>query len=149
MASDWTGSITVAVTEASVGYIAMGADPDAHGVAQISGNASLFRIGEPPTKFHVSLTISGSSASEVKREAAVWPDVMNEVTDNDGVIGILFKVDEFEQRRGHVFLHPAQFDKLMGNLATSTGVTLYSRQAAQSECDLIVRVDLNTKIIMR
>jgi hypothetical protein len=104
MASDWTGSISVAVTEASVGYVATGANPDAIGVAEISGNASLSRISddaEPPRQeFHISLTIQGQSASEAKREAHLWPDVMNEITDNDDVIGILFKVDEFEQRRG-------------------------------------------------
>jgi hypothetical protein len=72
---------------------------------------------------------------------------MNEITDNDEVIGILFKVDEFEQRRGYLYLHPAQFDKLMGNLAASTCVTLYSRQGTQSECDLIISVHTYTKVI--
>jgi hypothetical protein len=151
MASDWTGSISVAVTEASVGYVATGANPDAIGVAEISGNASLSRISddaEPPRQeFHISLTIQGQSASEAKREAHLWPDVMNEITDNDDVIGILFKVDEFEQRRGYLYLHPAQYYNLMGNLATSTALTLYSRQGTQSECDLIVSVHLYTKMI--
>ena len=151
MASDWTGSIRVAVTEASVGYVATGANPDATGVAEISGNASLSRVpedGEPSRQeFHISLTIKGCSASEAKRGATVWPNMMNEITGNDDVIGILFKLDEFEQRRGYLYLHPAQFDKLMGNLAANTSVTLYSRQGTQSECDLIIRADLYTKTI--
>ena len=151
MASDWTGSIRVAVTEASVGYVATGANPDATGVAEISGNASLSRVpedGEPSRQeFHISLTIKGCSASEAKRGATVWPNMMNEITGNDDVIGILFKLDEFEQRRGYLYLHPAQFDKLMGNLAANTSVMLYSRQGTQSECDLIISVHTYTKVI--
>jgi hypothetical protein len=150
MACDWTGSIRFAVTEAGVGYVA-GANPDAFGVAEISGSASLSRIpddGEPSRQeFHISLTIKGCLALEAKRRAVVWPNVMNEITDNDDVIGILFKVDEVEQRRGYLYLHPAQFDQLMGNLATSTVVTLYSREGTQSECDLIVSVHAFTKVI--
>jgi hypothetical protein len=151
MVSDWTGSISVAVTEASVRYVATGANPDALAIAEISGNASLLRISDEAERsrqeFHISLTIQGSPASEAKRKADVWPNVMNEITDNDDVTGILFKVDEYEQRRGYLYLHPAQFDKLIGNLATSTVVTLYCRQGTQSECDLIVSVHLYTKII--
>jgi hypothetical protein len=103
MASDWT-TIDVAVTE-GVNYVAMGADPAAHGVAEISGEASLYSVllesdREPSRyKFKISLVIQGRSASEVKSEATVWPDVMNQLTDNDDVIGILFKPDEFELRR--------------------------------------------------
>ena len=43
---------------------------------------------------------------------------MKEITDSDDAIGILFKtgVKEFELRRGYLYLHPAQFDKLLGNL---------------------------------
>jgi hypothetical protein len=43
-----------------------------------------------------------SSASEVMREADVWPEVMNEITENGDVIGILFKaaVNKFKLRRG-------------------------------------------------
>jgi hypothetical protein len=151
MASNWTGSVSVAMTEASVGYVATGTDPDAIGGATILGNASLSRISddaEPSRQeFGISLTIQGCSASEARRRAVVWPKMMNEITDNDDVIGILFKVDEFEQRQGYLYLHPAQFDKLMGNLATSTAVTLYSRQGNQSECELIVSVHLHTKLI--
>jgi hypothetical protein len=44
----------------------------------------------------------GLSASEVKREADVWPEVKNEITENGDVIGILFKaaVNKFKLRRG-------------------------------------------------
>ncbi|SRR5260370_20258906 len=110
MASDRT-IIDVAVTEGYVNYIATGTDPVAHGVAEISGDASLYRVflggdyREPTRqKFQISLAIEGQSASELKRESdqgrGSWPNVMNEITDNDDVIGILFKVDEFELRRG-------------------------------------------------
>jgi hypothetical protein len=150
----WTRIIDVAVTKANVGYIAEGADPDAHGVAEISGNASLLRLSDAePSKFQISLSILGKSASQAKSEAdqdkRPWPDVMNEITDNDDVIGILFKaeVDEFELRRGYLYLHPAQFDKLIGNLATSMEIRFHSRQGVQSECDLIVRVAVWTKTI--
>ena len=141
------------VTKANVGYIADGADPDAHGVAEISGNASLLPVflgedTEPPRQtFPISLAVEGCSPSEAKRRASVWPDVMNQITDNDDVIGILFKaeVDESELRRGYLYLHPAQFDKLIGNLATSMEIRFHSRQGVQSECDLIVRVAVWTK----
>ena len=116
----WTRIIDVAVTKANVGYIAEGADPDAHGVAEISGNASLLHLTDAePSKFQISLAILGKSASQAKREAdqekRPWPDMMREITDNDDAIGILFKtgVKEFELRRGYLYLHPAQFDKLM------------------------------------
>ena len=151
----WTRIIDVAVTKANVGYIAEGADPDAHGVAEISGNASLLPVflgenGEPPRQtFPISLAIEGCSPSEAKRRASLWPDVMSEITDNDDVIGILFEaeVDESELRRGYLYLHPAQFDKLIGNLATSMEIRFHSRQGVQSECDLIVRVAVWTKTI--
>jgi hypothetical protein len=153
MASDWTTTIDVAVTEGYVNYIAMGADSAAHGGAEISGEASLYRVllesdREPSRhKFQISLVIQGRSASEVKSEATVWPDVMNEITDNDDVIGILFKPDEFELRRGYLYLHPNQFDKLLSNLATGTKIRFYSRQGVRSECELITRVDVTTKKI--
>jgi hypothetical protein len=43
MVEGWTGTIDVAVTEGYVSYVATGDDPDAHGVAEISGNASLLQ----------------------------------------------------------------------------------------------------------
>ena len=73
---------------------------------------------------------------------------MSEITDNDDVVGILFTtgVKEFELRRGYLYLHPAQFDKLMGNLTTGTEIRFYSsRQGVQSECDLIVRADVTKR----
>ena len=152
MVEGWTGTIDVAVTEGYVSYVATGDDPDAHGVAEISGNASLLRLSDAePSKFQISLAILGKSASQAKREAdqdkRPWPDVMNEITDNDDVIGILFKtgVKEFELRRSYLYLHPAQFDKLMGNLTTGTEIRFYIRQGVQSECDLIVRADVTRK----
>jgi hypothetical protein len=151
MAPNWTGTIDVVVTEGYVRYIATGADPEAHGVAEISGNASFLNSlgdGEPlRQQFQISLAIHGRLASEVKRGAEVWPNAMNEITVNDDVIGILFKPDEFESRRGHLFLRPDQFDKLLGGLATGMKISLYSRQGIQSECDLIVRVDVTTRRI--
>ena len=149
----WTRIIDVAVTKANVGYIAEGPDPDAHGIAEISGNASLLPVlsgedGEPPRQtFPILLAIEGCSPSEAKRRASLWPDAMNEITDNEDVIGILFKaeVDEFELRRGYLYLHPAQFDKLMGNLATSMELRLHARQGVQSGCDLIVRIAVWTR----
>ena len=129
-----------------------GDDPEAHGVAEISGNASLLRLSDAePSKFQISLAILGKSASQAKREAdqdkRPWPDVMNEITDNDHVIGILFKtgVKEFELRRTYLYLHPAQFDKLLGNLTTGAEIRFYIRQGVQSECDLIVRADVTRK----
>ena len=152
MVEGWTGTIDVAVTEGYVSYVATGDDPDAHGVAEISGNASLLRLSDAePSKFQISLAILGKSASQAKSEADQdkrrWPDVMNEITDNDDVIGILFKtgVKEFELRRGYLYLHPAQFDKLMGNLTTGMEIRFYTRQGVQSECDLIVRADVTKR----
>ena len=123
MASDWGGTIDVVVMGGYVNYVATNADPAAHGVAEISGNASLYQlffsadIEEPfrslRQKFPISLAILGKSASQAKSEAdqdkRPWPDVMNEITDKDDVIGILFKtgVKEFELRRGYLYLHPA------------------------------------------
>jgi hypothetical protein len=151
MASDWTGTIELAVTEGYVNYIATGTDPVAHGVAEISGDASLRRVLEDGSelrqKFQISLVIQGRPAAEVKRDAGVWPNVMDEITDNHDVIGILFKIDEFELRRGYLYLHPDQFDKLIGNLATGMKIRFYSRQGVRSECDLIVRADVTTKKI--
>jgi hypothetical protein len=153
MASDWenwTGTIDVAVTEANVLYCAIGTDPDAHGAAEISGNALLRNsLERTELRFPISLAIHGKPASQAKREADEnefpWPEDMNEIT--DGVIGILFKAEVNELRRGRLYLHPAQFDKLMGDLAIDKKIRFYSRQGVQSECDLIVRVDVWTKII--
>jgi hypothetical protein len=152
MVEGWTVTIDVAVTEGYVSYVATGDDPDAHGVAEISGNASLLHLSDAePSKFQISLAILGKSASQAKSEAdqdkRPWPDVMNEITDNDDVIGILFKtgVKEFELRRSYLYLHPAQFDKLMGNLTTGTEIRFYTRQGVQSECDLIVKADVTRK----
>ena len=70
---------------------------------------------------------------------------MNEITDNDDVIGILFKAgvdkkyEKIGVRRGYLYLRPAQFDKLIGNLTTGTEIRFYTRQGVQSECDLIGR----------
>jgi hypothetical protein len=114
MVEGWTGTIDVAVREGCVSYVVTGDDPGAHGVAEISGNASLVRFSDAaePSKFQISLAILGKSASQAKHEAdqdeLPWPDVMNEISDNDDVIGILFKtgVKEFELRRGYLYLHP-------------------------------------------
>ena len=60
MVEGWTGTIDVAVTEGYVSYVATGDDPDAHGVAEISGNASLLRFSDAePSKFQISLAILG------------------------------------------------------------------------------------------
>ena len=154
MVEGWTGTIDVAVTEGYVSYVATGDDPDAHGVAEISGNASLLRLSDAErSKFQISLAIHGMSASQAKREAdqneRPWPDVMNEITNNDDVIGILFKtgVKEFELRRGYLYLHPAQFDKLMGNLTSGMEIRFYTRQGVQSECGLIFKVEVYTQRI--
>jgi hypothetical protein len=42
--ADWSASITVKVADANVGYIVEATDPDALGVATISGEASLSRL---------------------------------------------------------------------------------------------------------
>ena len=108
MVEGWTGTIDVVVTEGYVSYVATGDDPDAHGVAEISGNASLLRLSDAePSKFQISLSIRGMSASQAKRadqDKRPWPDVMNEIANNDDVIGILFetRVKEFELRRESV-----------------------------------------------
>lgn len=108
MVEGWTGTIDVAVTEGYVGYVATGEDPDARGFAEISGSASVRPSDADPSKFQISLAIQGKSASQAKREAdqseRPWPDVMSEITNNDDVIGILFKtgVKEFELRRGYL-----------------------------------------------
>ena len=53
---------------------------------------------------------------------------MNEITDNDGVIGILFEpsfdaeFDEFPIRRGYLYLHPDQFGKRIGNLEPNSKI---------------------------
>jgi len=154
MASDWTGSIIVGVTEANVSYIATGTDPDVHGHAEISGNASFGRwhqSGSEPSRqeFGISLTINRRSASQTKSEATVWPKAFDEVTANDDVIGIVLKANEFEHRQGNLFLHPSQFDKIMPimGLATRAGVTLFVRESTQPECYLIVRADFGTTLI--
>jgi hypothetical protein len=46
---------------------------------------------------------------------------------------------------GYLYLHPDQFDKLIGNLTPDMKIRFYSRQGVQSECDLIVSVDVYTK----
>jgi hypothetical protein len=96
MIEGWTGIIDVAVREGYVSYVVTGDHPGAHGVAEISGNASLVRFSDPePSKFQISLAILGKPASEAKREAdqekRPWPDAMNEIADNDNAIGILFR----------------------------------------------------------
>ena len=71
---------------------------------------------------------------------------MSQITDNDDVIGILLTgVKEFELRRTYLYLHPAQFDKLLGNLTTGAEIRFYIQQGVQSECDLIVRADVTRK----
>jgi len=47
-------------------------------------------------------------------------------------------------RRGYLYLHPAQFDKLMGNLTTDMEIRFYTRQGVQAECDLIFKVEVCT-----
>lgn len=71
---------------------------------------------------------------------------MKQLTDNDDAIGILFTtgVKEFDLRRGYLYLHPAQFDKLMGNLSTDTEIRFYTRQSIQSEYELIFQVEVYT-----
>ena len=94
--------------------------------------------------------IQGRSASQAKAAATVWPKLFDEVAENDDVIGILLKADEYDYRRGDVFLLANQFDKLMPVMSTfTTGavVALYVRESALSECDLIVMIDFNTTII--
>ena len=49
MVEGWTGTIDVAVREGYVSYVATGDDPGAHGVAEISGNASFYVF---PTQNH-------------------------------------------------------------------------------------------------
>ena len=154
MPSNWTGSIFVGVTEANISYIAMGTDADVHGHAEISGNASFgrwHRSGSEPSRQEcgISLTIDRRSASQAKSEATLWPAAYDEVTDNDDVIGIILKADEFEHRHGKLFLHPSQFDKIMPimGLATRAGVTLFVRESTQPECYLIVRADFGTTLI--
>jgi hypothetical protein len=153
MALDWSGSIIVKVTEATVGYIVTGTDPDALGVATISGDAALSRISDAEAlrqNFRLSLTIQGRSASQAKAAATVWPRLFDEVTVNDSVIGIVLKADEYDHRQGHVYLVASQFEKLvskMNSLTSSTAVTLYFRESTLSERDLIVRVDLYTKMV--
>jgi hypothetical protein len=149
MASAWTGSIFVGVTEANISYIAMGT-ADVHGHAVISGNASFGRGSEPSRQeFGISLMIDGRSASQAKREATVWPDAFDEVTANDDVIGIILEANVFEHRHGNLFLHSSQFDKIMHlmGLATRAGVTLFLRESTQPECYLIVRADFGTTLI--
>jgi len=74
---------------------------------------------------------------------------MNEITNTDDVIGILFKtgVKEFELRRGYLYLHPAQFDKLMGTMTTAMEIRCCTRQSLQSQCDLIFKVEVCTQRI--
>src|SRR5438552_231827 len=88
MAKEWTDTIDVVVTEGYVNYVATNADPIAHGVSEISGNASLCRVLEDAStsrqKFQISLAILGQSTSQAKHEVdkgdAIWPDVMkNEI----------------------------------------------------------------------
>ena len=45
----------------------------------------------------------------------------------------LFKtgVKEFELRRTYLYLHPAQFDKLLGNLTTGAEIRFYIQQGVQ------------------
>ena len=117
-------------------------------------------IGERPhreplqQKFRITLVIEGQSASQAKRQADEGENewVLNEITDNDDVIGILFKASfdkkyEIGVRHGYLFLHPDQFDKLIGNLTTGTKIRFYTRQDVQSECDLIGKVEVTTRKI--
>ena len=106
-------------------------------------------------KFRITLVIEGQSASQAKRQADEGENewVLNEITDNDDVIGILFKASfdkKYEKigvRHGYLFLHPDQFDKLIGNLTTGTKIRFYTRQDVQSECDLIGKVEVTTRKI--
>src|SRR5258708_26581539 len=114
MSLDWIDSISIAVTEANVTYVAFG--PEVLGSAEISGNGSISRYSNPePSRqeLRVSLTIQGRPASQAKREATVWPIAFDEVTTANDIIGIILKRTEFDHRQGHVFLNPAQFDRLL------------------------------------
>ena len=153
MASDWSGSINVKVTEASIRCVVTGTDSEALGVATILGEASLSRISDtelPRQEFRLSLTIQSRSASQAKAAATVWPKLFDEVAESDGVIGILLKADEYDYRRGDVFLLATQFDKLMpvvSKFTSGAAVALYVRESTLTECDLIVMIDCNTTIV--
>ncbi len=148
------GSINVVLTAAKVSYIFKNADyPDAYGVAEISGKASLFHYtdAEPSAeKFNISLEIHGRSASQMRqayekesRRPFPMNDPINEITDD--VIGILVKVTtktgRYTMLQGSLFLNPAQFDKLVGNLATGMEMMFYFRQSIQSQSYLIGTVE--------
>ena len=57
------------------------------------------------------------------------------------------KYEKIGVRHGYLFLHPDQFDKLIGNLTTGTKIRFYTRQDVQSECDLIGKVEVTTRKI--
>jgi hypothetical protein len=148
MASDWSGQVSVKVTKAKVGYVVTGGNSDGTGFVEISGDASLSRLRgteEVRQDFRLSLTIRGNSAAQVKARATVWPRLFDEITADDDVIGIILKADEYEHRRAEVFVSASQFDGLRNNLSTSTAITLYCRESAQSESDLIVSVHFSQR----
>jgi hypothetical protein len=135
MASDWTTTIDVTVTEGCINYIATVADPNAHGAAEILGDASFFRmfpVGEErePLRetFPISLVIEGRSISQKKREGMVWPKRLKEITDYAAVyrhsiqggrkrISVLQRIS---------YLDPDQFDKLLRTMPTGTNIRVYS-----------------------
>lgn len=156
MPLDWSGSIIIGATEAHVSFIAMDTRPDAHGHATIRGKASFGRYNQfhagraevMQKEFGISLAIDGRLASQAKLDATVWPAAFDEVTENDGVIGIIFKADEFDERPANLFLHPNQFDKIMPmmGLGIRAGITLFVRESTLSDCFLIVRADFGTTL---
>ena len=144
------GSIHVVLTAATVTYTFENADhPDAYGVAEISGKATLFSYSEAeplPQKFDISVQVHGRSAAQVHKASDGWKGVMNEIVDD--VIGILVRVTTTSGRytmlQGSLFLNSAQFDKLTGNLATGMEIKFYFRQSVKSESYLIGSVEFCT-----
>jgi hypothetical protein len=152
MASHWSGHITLKVIEAKVGYVVAGSSPDGGiGFLEVLGDAILARLSgteEQRQNFHLSLTIHGNSAAQVKARATVWPRSFDEIAAGDGVIGIVLKADEYEHRRAEIFISASDFDRLVHSFSTSTAITLYRRERAPSSRDLIVSVHLNTTLIV-
>jgi hypothetical protein len=150
---DWTSCITIAVSKANVTYVATGANSGIFGFAEISGDAIFSYFDPQPSReeLHVSLTIQGRPAAQVKSEAVVWPRAFDEVTTTDNIIGIVLKPNEFDHRQGYVFLHPAQFERLTSamNFPSKIEIRLYLRPSAQSGCELIMQIDFNAKIISK
>lgn len=150
MTSDWSGCIHFKAKEAKAGYVVGGSNSDGTGFLEISGDASLSRLSgteEVRQDFQLSLTIRGTPAAQVKAGASVWPRLFDEIASNDDVIGIVLKADEYKHRRAEAFVSALQFNGLKNSLSTGTAITLYCRESAISESDLIVSVHFYTTII--